>query len=349
MTAAQVFDGHNDVAFRLYEGRSGDPVKDFLEGRGGHVDLPKARAGGLVGGFFALWAPSDEKLDLSGMRGASYDVPLPAALDRGRAAAAISTQLALLLNLSERSEGALALCQSTGEIRQAVDRGSVAMLLHLEGADAIDADLDELHRLHAAGLRSLGPVWSRPTIFGHGVPLRFPASPDTGPGLTDAGHRLVATCNELGILIDLAHMNEKGFWDVARLSDAPLVATHSNAHTLSPTPRNLTDRQLAAIRESAGVVGVNFATAYLRPDGQMSPDTALDWVVRHLDHLIDRLGEDGVALGSDYDGAVVPEAIATAAELPVLIARLRSSGYDQSLVTKICFENWMSVLARTID
>ncbi len=100
-------------------------------------------------------------------------------------------------------------------------------------------------------------------------------------------------------MIDLSHLNEAGFWDVARLSDAPLVATHSNAHSLCPSSRNLTERQLDAIRASGGLVGVNLATCFLRPDGQMREDTDLDVVTRHFEVLIEHLGEDGVALGSN--------------------------------------------------
>ena len=102
--------------------------------------------------------------------------------------------------------------------------------MHLEGAEPIAADLDALYLFHDMGLRSLGPVWSRPTVFGHGVTFAYPSSPDSGPGLTDAGKDLLCVYNELGILFDLSHLNEAGFNDVAALTDAPLVATHSNAH-----------------------------------------------------------------------------------------------------------------------
>jgi microsomal dipeptidase-like Zn-dependent dipeptidase len=132
-------------------------------------------------------------------------------------------------------------------------------------AEAIDPNFELLDVLYAAGLRSLGPVWSRSNAFGHGVPFLCPSSPDTGPGLTDVGKELTRACNRLRILIDLSHLNERGFWDVAAISKAPLVATHSNAHALSPHSRNLTDKQLTAIGETGGMVGVNFATSYLRP------------------------------------------------------------------------------------
>src|SRR5206468_1669749 len=128
----------------------------------------------------------------------------------------------------------------------------------MEGAEPIAPDLSNLERWYDRGLRSIGLVWSRANAFAEGVPFRFPSSPDTGPGLTDAGRELVRACNRLGILVDLSHLNEAGFWDVAGISDKPLVATHSNAHAICPASRNLTDKQLAAIKESDGMVGLNY-------------------------------------------------------------------------------------------
>ena len=125
------------------------------------------------------------------------------------------------------------------------------------------------------------------------------------------------------------------------------MATHSNGHALSPSARNLTDRQLAAIRESRGVVGLNFATCFLRPDGAMRADTDLDLMVAHLDALVERLGEDGVAFGSDFDGAVVPAGLGDVAGLPRLIDRLRRAGYGEALLRRIAMDNWLSVLERT--
>src|SRR5690606_7773104 len=179
-----------------------------------------------------------------------------------------------------------------------------------------------------AGLRSLGPVWSRPTLFAEGVPFAFPASPDTGPGLTPHGRALIKRCNELGIMIDLSHMNERGFWDVAALSDAPLVATHSNVHAICPSARNLTDDQLNAVRESGGVVGLNFATGFLAPDGSRESDLPFEVMVRHVDHLVEKLGVDGVAFGSDFDGAGISDEIGDVTGLQKLLEALRGAGYD---------------------
>jgi membrane dipeptidase len=203
--------------------------------------------------------------------------------------------------------------------------------------------------LRAAGLRSLGPVWSRPNAFGEGVPFLCPSSPDTGPGLTDLGKELVRRCNRLRILIDLSHINERGFWDVAAITDAPLVATHSNAHALSPHSRNLTDKQLAAIRDTNGLVGVNLATAFLRPDGAPNGDAPLELVLEHFEHMIAHVGEDGVGLGSDFDGARMPSQIGTAAGLQTLVEAMRARGFGEPLIEKLCFKNWLRVLEATWD
>lgn len=346
-----VFDGHNDILFRiLMQPEAREAI--WLRGEGkGHLDLPRMKAGGFAGGMFAIYIPSPVNPDDAGveerMDRPPYALDLPEPLPL-RESQSVALELASQLLWMERaSEGAFRLCRTVVEIEGARAAGSVAGVMHMEGAEAIDPGCDALHAFHAMGLRSLGPVWSRPTAFGHGVPFAFPASPDTGPGLTEAGKQLVQECNALRIVIDLSHLNEKGFDDVARLSDAPLVATHSNAHAVTPSTRNLTDRQLDMIRDSGGMVGLNFATVFLREDGRRDPKMGWDPVLRHLDHLIGRLGEDHVGFGSDFDGATVPEGIGDVTGLPRLIAALRSHGYDEALIGKLAWGNWMGVLRRT--
>ncbi|MCB8838333.1 dipeptidase [Aurantimonas sp. VKM B-3413] len=349
MPAPLVFDGHNDSLLRLYVDGSQQAIDAFLAGTApGHIDLAKAKAGNLGGGLFAIFPPSPRDASiLDRMPKGGYQLPLPVPLETAVAEAATIGMVAILFRLERGSGGRFRVCRSVADIRAAWDAGAMAAVMHIEGAEAIDSDLKMLDVLHAAGLRSIGMVWSRNNIFAHGVPMRFPSSPDVGDGLTEAGVRLVRRSNELGILLDLSHLNEKGFWDVARLSDAPLVATHSNVHAICPVSRNLTDKQLAAIAESKGVVGLNFATAFLREDGSMDADTPIETMARHLDGLLERLGEDGVALGSDFDGAVIPAAIGDAAGLPALFDALEKRGYGRALVEKIAHGNWLGVLERT--
>jgi membrane dipeptidase len=179
------------------------------------------------------------------------------------------------------------------------------------------------------------------------VPFRCPSSPDTGPGLTDLGKELIGACNRLGILIDLSHLNERGFWDVAGISDAPLVATHSNAHALSAHSRNLTDKQLEAIRETDGMVGVNFATSFLRQDGRQDVDTPMELVFDHVEYILKRVGDDGVGFGSDFDGARIPAGIGNASKLQSLVEIMWTRGYGKQLIEKLCYKNWLRVLGNT--
>lgn len=343
-TTPPIFDGHNDTLSRLAKGRE---KVGFQYETGGHLDLPKARAGGFAGGFFACWVRSEgQDFDRDAeMARPEYDLPLATPVSRDRALHTVIAEAAELSRLD--AAGHLKICTSVGAIRNAMESGLIAAVFHVEGAEAIDPEFDALEVLYRAGMRSLGPVWSRPTIFAEGVPFRYPASPDIGGGLTEHGVRLVEHCNRLGVMVDLSHLNEAGFWDVARLSDAPLVATHSNAHAICPHARNLTDRQLAAIAESGGMVGVNFAVAFLREDGRMMDDVPLEQIIRHLDHFIDMLGEDGVGFGSDFDGATVPRELVNAAGLTKLRKTMRAHGYDEALMTKICHGNWLRVLERT--
>ena len=341
-----VFDGHNDVLLRLWRTMKagGDPVAEYVEGTSeGHIDAPRAKVGGLAGGFCAIYIPSGDLILKEPDAAGRYDTPLATPLAPEPSLEIALEKAALALRL-ERA-GAWRICRSTAEIRRAMTDGVFAAVLHMEGCEAIDADLDNLEVFYAAGLRSLGPVWSRNNIFGHGVPFSFPKSPDAGPGLTEAGFELVRACNRMGILIDLAHITEQGFWDVAKTTDRPLVASHSNVHALTPVARNLTDRQLDAIRDSKGIVGLNYAVTMLRPDGRDNAETPLSDMVRHVDYMVERMGIDHVALGSDFDGATIPKGIRDAAGNQNLVAALRDAGYADTELRKICRENWLRILA----
>ena len=342
----QIFDGHNDLVLRLMN--KDITAQDVVQGiSSGHIDLPRAQKGGLAGGFFAIFVPNREKmnLDFNQMKQDAYHLPLPTPLEQSYAKMRTDEGFAALGALADA--GAITICRTINDLGKAIQGQNMGAIIHIEGAEAIDPEFEVLHEYYAKGLRSLGPVWSRPTKWGHGVPFAYPAEPDIGPGLTGAGKELIRECNALGIMIDLSHLNQKGFDDVAQNSDAPLVATHSNAWAISPHARNLTDDQLAIIRQSGGMVGVNYACAFLRPDGKMNDDFSLDIVVRHFDHLIAHLGEESVGFGSDFDGALVPKPLGDCAGLPKLVAALRRHGYDDALLKKISYENWLRVLKRT--
>lgn len=342
------FDGHNDTLLRLLEKPTGERVSAFVEGTGdGHIDLPRARSAGMVAGFFAMFPPP-VKASLANVASAPDYAKgeLPPLLDIAEAQKSTNGMAALLLQL-ERA-GALRICRTAAELKSAIAVEKLAAVFHIEGAEAIDTDFQSFEVLYAAGLRSIGITWSRANAFGTGVPFRFDADPDIGPGLTDAGKDLVRLCDRRGVMIDLSHLNAAGFRDVAAISTKPLVATHSNVHAICASTRNLVDWQLAAIRESRGVVGLNYATGFLRPDGKFEADTPIEIMVRHVDALVEALGEDGVALGSDFDGAMMPKEIGDVTGVPKLLQALLDKGYGEKLVRKIALDNWISLLARTI-
>lgn len=348
------FDGHNDFLLRLM--KSPAPRAETWLGDGperpGHLDLRRMKEAGFAGGLFAIFVPpvSDgPPVDFRAlMANPPYARPLPPGMPLEKAQPVALEMAGLLHWMARVAPDDFRLCRSTAEIRAALAADVIAGVMHMEGAEAIGPDLDALYLFHEMGLRSLGPVWSRPTAFGDGVPMAFPGTPDIGSGLTEQGKDLVRLCNALGILIDLSHLNEAGFDDVAALSDAPLVATHSNAFAQCASPRNLTDRQLHVIRDSGGMVGLNFATFYLNADGSADTGTGWEVLLRHLDHLISCLGEDHVGLGSDFDGCVLPDLIGDVTGMPSLFAALARHGYDDALRAKLARQNWLTCLAASI-
>jgi membrane dipeptidase len=364
-----VFDGHNDTLLSLI-----NTGRDYYERSDvGHIDDVRAREGGLVGGFFACFvpnpsgahAPSPEQLDSllgSGLKGVELENEWGGP-SQAFAQQFANAEVAMLLDLeagggamlhelqSEEQQSVsgdpLTIIHFAEDLVENVEEGRFSAILHFEGAEMIDENFYALEMYHAAGLRSLGPVWSRSNQFAHGVPFQFPASPDTGPGLTDLGKELVTACNMLGIMLDVSHLNEKGFWDLAAITATPIVATHSNAHAICPSTRNLTDKQLDAMHESGGIVGVNFNVPFLDPQGSRESALPLTVMADHVDYLVDKLGIDGVALGSDFDGAMMPDDLSDVSKLPNLVAVLRDRGYDDDALRKIGYENWVRVLGAT--
>jgi membrane dipeptidase len=269
------------------------------------------------------------------------------ALDLNIARAATAAQVANLFRLERQSEGQMRVIRAAAELEQAIQQGVFAAVLHFEGAEAIDPDLHALEVYYQAGLRSLGLVWSRPTVFAEGVPFIFPHGPDTGPGLTEAGRRLVRACNQLGILIDLSHLNEKGFWEVAAISEKPLVATHSNVWNLCKLPRNLTDKQLDAVKASGGLVGLNLVTALAREDAADNPETPVEVYVRHVQYMVERMGVEHVSIGADYGAAWFPRELPDVSSYPRLIEALRAAGFSEAELHQIGWQNWLRVLRAT--
>lgn len=348
-----IFDGHNDTLTEIFHRAGSENPRTFHERSTlGCIDWQRAKEGGLGGGFFAVFVPNPESdnWDTSPYQWhpeKGYQIPLPPQIKQEYAEEFTTSIINLMNRWQAEYPEHFQLITSIDEFEPSLHSSAVTGILHFEGVEMIHADLSNLQSYYDQGLRSLGPVWSRPNAFAHGVPFCYPQHPDIGDGLTPAGKSLISACNDLGILIDVSHLNYKGFKDIELLSDAPLVATHCGAHALCPSSRNLTDDQLDAIQRSNGIVGVNFCKSFLRPDG--NPDGACDHteIVHQIQFLIQKMGEDHVAFGSDFDGAPMPDDLKDCSKLPLLMESLNAVGLSSETVEKIAWKNWKRVLADT--
>ena len=343
-----IFDGHNDLLTRLWLSHHPDPIAEFFEGRAtGHLDLARCLQSGFRGGLFAIFLPPfsyikqhhPEKLSHPHLDDFSEDEVEKICLE----------QLEIAKALVLRSNDQLQLCTSFSEIQQSLDQQKISVVLHLEGAECLQQHPDLLDHFYQHGLRSIGPLWNRPSAFGHGLNSPFPHAPqirNPQRGLTSAGKTLIHRCEQKKMLIDVSHMNEDAFWDTAELIQQPLIATHSNVHTLSHQARNLTDQQLYAIRDSNGMVGLNFDVAFLRADGQRNTNTSIDTMLNHIEYLIEKMGEQHVGFGSDFDGCLLSDEVKDVTGLLKIIEKMQQRNYSTELIEQICNKNWINTLKR---
>jgi membrane dipeptidase len=310
-----IIDGHTDYLLSLtHTGRS------FLEESTiGHVDLPRARKGNIGAMISAVFLPSEL-------------LPTHALIETLRA-------VDLLKRTVVASDGQMELIRDYDQLVSCLDRRVFGAIMHFEGAEAIDPEFVVLRLAYELGLRSLGLVWSRPTIFAEGV-----GPENHGHGLTGLGRELVTQCNNMGILIDVSHLNEPGFWDVTAESTKPIVASHSNARAVCDHERNLTDRQIKELAKNGGLMGINYAVGFLVEGARSGSEVPLSVLVDHIDHIVNLVGIEHVALGSDYDGAGVPDALKDAAHDWAIVEELARRGYDDDAIAKICRDNWLRVL-----
>ena len=312
-----ILDGHEDFVTAIPRQK-----RDFLtESTEGHVDWPRAQKGGLGGTFVSIFL-NDRKAEQNAVGYAMEE-------------------LNDYLRIGDRSGGEVRVVRTAPELDAALEAGAFAGILHFEGADPISRSLKELRVFYETGLRSIGLVWSRSTIFAEGV--RFEGRQPT-TGLTDAGLELVAECARLGIVVDVSHLSPEGFWDLVRVTERPFVATHSCVKAISPHVRNLDDAQIRAIADKDGTIGINFATAFLRPDMERNADVPLELVVRHFEHVIDLVGDRHVSFGSDYDGADVPRELSDATRLPVLLRAFERRGWSDDRIERVANGNFRRVL-----
>ncbi len=348
-----IFDGHNDTLVKLYkQGKS--KKQNFLnKSTYGHIDLIRAQEGGLIGGIFSINVPnqninlesaSNPRLQFTNN---GYEVKMNPPIDHKYAKDFTNSIIQNLYNLEKQANGIIKIIRNYDEITNCITQNKFSIVLHFEGAEAIRKDLKNLENYYDKGLRALGLVWSRPNEFGYGVPFKFPHTPNIGSGLTNYGKNLIKKCNELGIMIDLAHINEKGFMDVAKLSTAPLIVSHTGVFNICKSTRNITDKEIDIIGDSDGLIGIYFDPINLLPSSMPDKNMSLSFIVDHIDYIVQRININHIAFGSDFDGTEMPKLIKDVSYYPNLIDVLKDRGYSKTSLEKIAYKNWLRIFKET--
>ncbi|MGI6620671.1 MAG: dipeptidase [Bacillota bacterium] len=230
----------------------------------------------------------------------------------------------------------------TSDIEDAQEADEAGIMLSLGDGAMLEGSLETLRMYHKLGVRMLTLTWNDRNLLGDGA--AFSASRG---GLTPFGIRVVEEAAKLGMVVDVSHLSEAGFWDVLDVAQAPFVASHVNCHVLLPHPRNLTDAQLKAIGEAGGLVGISFNHEYITGTDEQA---TISQVADHIIHAMEVAGEDNVGLGTDFDsfGEPGPEPVTHIGKLPLLTFELLKRGISGQQIAGILGRNWMRVLRAVI-
>ena len=301
-------DMHCDTLLRHYC----DKTTNLLEDKIHHVSLQKLKEGGALLQCFAHFDPKERF---------HYDFDnLLAFLDYSHA-------------LIKDNEETVRLVTNMKEL----DKERINALFTLEDGGSIHADHDKLEALYQRDVRMIALTWNFENCFG------FPNSQDPvamAKGLKPFGFAAVEQMNALGMLVDVSHLSDGGFWDVAETTKAPFVASHSNCRAIKSHPRNLTDEMIRAVADSGGVIGVNFLCDFLSDE----PVSCISAILRHMRHLQKVGGADVVALGGDYDGISCELELSDASKMPLLWDAMAEAGFAPSEIEKIMWKNTYRVM-----
>ena len=301
------FDAHCDTISRCL--KTGEP----LLSNSGHIDMVRAGTFDRYAQFFALFhdaakAPAD-----------------------GMWAQCRRLHDTFLREVSQNAER-ISHCCTAAEINAAVDGEKAAALLSIEGADLIECEIEKIHTVSDWGVRFLNPVWNRAN------PLAGTNAEEPERGLSPLGRDFIRELETCGIYADVSHLSDAGFWDLVRMANRPIVASHSNSRALCPHPRNLTDDQFCAIRDTGGVVGMNF---YLHFVG----DASMDSFLRHIEHFLDLDGEKTICMGGDFDGCEeLAAGFRDVQDVPKIYQALKDRGYSDALLEDLFWNNLMRLL-----
>ena len=307
MTNYRVFDGHCDTPIELW--LQNQPLLENTLA----VSLARAQRLGGWAQFFAFCT-------------AWVKAKLPRPEIFARALDNFNAQL-------RENEDKITLCRTAIEAETAMQAGKCAAFLAIEGAEAVREDEGLLELAYEKGVRMVSLVWNLLNS------LAAPCGSDEG--LTEKGKSFFRRAQTLGMLVDVSHVSEKGFWDMAELAEKPIVASHSNSAAICPHPRNLTDEQFKAIRDLGGTAGLNLYAPFLT----QAPRASFDDLRRHLDHFLELGGEDHLALGADLDGCdLLPEGFSGLDDYETLGDFLKTAGYSDETIQNLFCNSLMKVV-----
>ncbi len=292
------------------------------------VDVERLIRGGCIAQFFAIFLPSPrmkERMGLAQMDDDDY----------------INRLHGIFHRTLEMHPDAVREARSVADIWRNFGDGKLSAVLTMEDGRSVNGDMKKLESYYDMGIRVIGLTWNQENCFG------APNSPDANimtKGLTEFGKDAIVRMNELGMGIDVSHLSDGGFWDVAQLTKKPFFATHSNCRSLNPHPRSMTDEMIRALADKGGVMGVNFCPAFLVRDIENNRATC-EMLTAQLRHMVNTGGEDCAAIGTDFDGMNGELEIGSADRMPLLFAAMEKAGFTPRQIEKIAYRNAERVMA----
>lgn len=316
-------DMHCDTLMRAYVSRK-ETVYDLPELM---LDVKRLKEGGALAQFFAIFMlPESMRVDL----GAAF----PKDMDY------IKALLRIHKKTMEENSSVIAAAISFDEYIQNTKSGKISGILSLEDGRAVDSKAENLRWMYEEGIRMIALTWNYENCFG------FPNSKDTQimqQGLKPFGKDAVEVMNDLGMIIDVSHLNDGGFWDVVKLTKKPFVASHSNCRTIAPHQRNLTDEMIRALADKGGVMGLNFCGPFLNEDAA-GRESRIPQMLKHLKHMINVGGSDTPAIGTDFDGTYGEFDIPECSRMQLLFEAMEKDGFTYEQIEKIAHKNVERVL-----
>ena len=295
------------------------------------LDVKRMKQGGVLAQFFAVFLPPAGAEKMVGR-------PLPSDDDY------IDLLVGILRNSIEMYPECIAGAYGMDDLEENQRQGKISAFLTIEDGRSVAGKIEKLKEYYQKGIRLISLTWNTPNCFG------YPNSKDADvmeKGLTSFGKEAVEYMDELGIVTDVSHLSDGGFYDVAQVCRGPFVASHSNCRALMEHPRNLTDDMIKALAEKGGVAGVNFGPEFL--NGSYAKRTSrIDDIVAHILHFVRYGGEECVSIGTDFDGISGEFEVGSPDKMELLFEALKRGGMSERQIELLAYKNAMRVMREVL-